>query len=67
MRGVGFEPTQIALRELESRALTARPSSLKMECKMWDLNPRALLHHDLNQELVLVMGAKPPINLNVAP
>lgn len=28
MRGVGFEPTQIALRELESRALTTRPSSL---------------------------------------
>lgn len=27
MRGVGFEPTRIASRELESRALTARPSS----------------------------------------
>ncbi len=29
LRGVGFEPTQISLRELESRALTTRPSSLK--------------------------------------
>ena len=23
-------------------------------CKMWDLNPRAFQHHDLDQELVLV-------------
>ena len=25
-------------------------------CKMWDSNPRALLHHDLDQELILVVG-----------
>ena len=74
MQGVGLEPTKIAPCELESHALTARPSllfeSINSEskvCKMWDSNPRALLHHDLDQELVLVMGAKAPINLNVAP
>ena len=33
---------------------------------MWDLNPRVFLHHDLDQELVLVESLA-TLDLNVAP
>ena len=32
LRGVGIEPTQIALKDLKTFALTTRPSSLAHKC-----------------------------------
>jgi hypothetical protein len=41
MRGMGFEPMQFALTELETVSLTTRTSSLM--CGRWDSNPRSCL------------------------